>query len=307
MYAVETRDLNKWYKTVKAVKGLNLKIPEGSVYGFLGPNGAGKTTTIKMLTGLSKPTSGRIFINSTEVKFGNKNNFQHIGYLPDVPQFYTWMTPEQLLTFCGELFSIDKSILKNRVGELMHLVGLEGVNKRIGGFSRGMKQRLGIAQALINDPKVVFLDEPTSALDPIGRKEITDTIVKLAGKVTVFLSTHILSDVERMCDRVLIINNGKAIMEDSIQNLRKKYPTRTILLELENQRDAKIILNTFKQQKWQENVSINESGEIRLSVNIISEAQHSIPKILSERELPLKKFLILEPSLEDIFLKVVNQ
>jgi len=307
MYAVETENLSKLFGSFKAVDDLNLRVPGGSIYGFLGPNGAGKTTTIKMLTGLSKPSSGIIKICGKEVKFGSLKNRLDIGYLPDVPAFYNWMTPAEFLEFCGELFSIEDMILKDRVEYLLDLVGLNGVKKKIGGFSRGMKQRLGIAQALINNPKVIFLDEPTSALDPIGRKDVMDIIAKLAGKVTVFFSTHILADIERVCDRVVILNKGRVQIEDTMENLRKENSRQGVSVELEADSLCDNFVSVLKQQKWVEDVSNGENiDEIRIYVTDIKEAQLNIPRLLSEREIALKRFSTIEPSLEDIFLKVVN-
>lgn len=307
MYAIETNNLTKMFKSFKAVDALNLKVPEGSIYGFLGPNGAGKTTTIKMLTGLSKPTAGTIKICNKEMSFGSIKNRVDIGFLPDVPNFYDWMTAQEFMKFSGELFSIDNSVLKKRIDELLELVGLSGVNKKIRGYSRGMKQRLGIAQALINNPRVVFLDEPTSALDPIGRKEVMDIVVKLAGKITVFFSTHILTDVERVCDRVVILNGGKMMIEDTISNLRKQYSRQRIILGLSTEETKKELADSLKTEKWVEGVSENENGELKINVASIERAQYEIPKILSAKNAGLYKFQVMEPSLEDIFLKVVNK
>jgi ABC-2 type transport system ATP-binding protein len=305
MYAVETKDLTKSFNGYKAVDSLNLRVPEGSIYGFLGPNGAGKTTTIKMLTGLSKPTAGHIKICDKEVSFGSLKNRGDIGFLPDVPSFYDWMKPKEFLTFCGELFSIDKAMLKMRVDYLLDLVGLKGVDKKIRGFSRGMKQRLGIAQALINEPRVLFLDEPTSALDPIGRKEVMDIIAQLAGKVTVFFSTHILSDVERICDKVVILNKGIMCVEDSIENLRHSFSYHTIVLEVEPH-FVKELMESLSQLKWVNEIELQENGELKIKVNNMLEGQINIPRILCEKSIPIKKFDIEEATLEDIFLKVVN-
>lgn len=304
MFAIETINLTKNFHSFKAVDDLCLQVPQGSVYGFLGPNGAGKTTTIKMLTGLSKPTSGTIKIQGKEVRFGSLRNREDVGYLPDVPNFYDWMRPNEYLVFLGELFSMDRNSLNKRIEFLLELVELKGVNKKIGGFSRGMKQRLGIAQALINEPKVLLLDEPTSALDPIGRKEVMDIIKQLTEKVTVFFSTHILSDIERVCDRVVILNSGKALIEDSIPNLRQKYSKPAVLLEVEYENKNRILIEILGKQKWVESISGDE--EIKIFVNNLSDAQHGITGILNDMHVALKKFTILEPSLEDIFLKVVS-
>ncbi|MFZ5989052.1 MAG: ATP-binding cassette domain-containing protein [Bacillota bacterium] len=307
MFAVETNNLTKKFNDYRAVDNLSLRVPEGSIYGFLGQNGAGKTTTIKMLTGLSKPSCGEIKICGKEVNFGSLKNRSDIGFLPDVPSFYDWMTPTEFLEFCGKLFSIDKKTINERSESLLDLVGLNGVKKKIRGFSRGMKQRLGIAQALINEPRVVFLDEPTSALDPIGRKEVMDIIAKLSGKVTVFFSTHILSDVERICDRVVILDRGKMLIEDTMTNLRHKYSRQGICLEIEERDNAKELLEALSKQEWVERVDESNKGSIKVLVNNMDDAQYNIPKILYEKNVRLKKFAIMEPTLEDIFLKVVSK
>jgi len=307
MYAIETNGLTKIFSGYKAVAELSLKVPVGSIYGFLGPNGAGKTTTIKMLTGLSKSTSGEIKICSKDVKFGSLKNRSDIGYLPDVPSFYDWMRPMEFLMFSGELFDIEKKILKARAENLMDLVGLSDVKKKIGGFSRGMKQRLGIAQALINEPKVVFLDEPTSALDPIGRKDVMDIIAKLSGKVTVFFSTHILADVERVCDTIVILDKGKLIIEDSINDLRHKYTGRSISIKLDEENGNKGVFESkLKQQEWVAKINSNENGDLIITVKDMKKAQLIIPGIIHEKGVHLREFAVLEPTLEDIFMKVVN-
>lgn len=304
--AVETFGLRKSYKGFMAVDGLDLRVPEGSIYGFLGPNGAGKTTTLKMITGLTQPSSGTIKIYGREVIFGSLRNRTDIGFLPDVPNFYNWMTPEQFLQFTGELFSIDKKLLHNRIDELMDLVGLGGVKKKIGGFSRGMKQRLGIAQALINQPKVVFMDEPVSALDPIGRKEVMDILMKLAGKVTVFFSSHILTDVERVCDRVVILNQGKMLLEDSMDKLRSRYSQRVISIETDTVENKMKLIEELGKMKWVEKLQSLENGEFAVHVRDLRKAQHEIPVIIAAKGTALKKFTMLEPTLEDIFMKVVD-
>lgn len=303
--AIETYNLCKAFKGVRAVDELNLKVPEGSIYGFLGPNGAGKTTTVKMLTGLSRPTQGSIRIDGGEVRFGNLINRKDIGFLPDVPNFYDWMTPVEFLKFTGEMFSIDKKVLTGRIEYLLALVGLEGVKKKTGGFSRGMKQRLGIAQALINQPRVVFMDEPASALDPIGRKEVMDIVKKLSGKVTVFFSSHILSDVERVCDRVAILDKGKMILEDSMEELRNRFSKRVIAIETETGENKINLIRELEKQDWVERVQNLENGELQIHVWDMCKAHREIPGIIAMSGVPLKKMNVIEPTLEDIFIKVV--
>jgi ABC-2 type transport system ATP-binding protein len=303
--AVKIRGLVKNYNGLLAVDHLDLTVPEGSIYGFLGPNGAGKTTTLKMIIGMTEPTEGDIEIMGKKVSFASNDHRDIIGYLPDVPGFYEWMTPVEFLSFSGQLYEMNKIELKARIKELLELVNLKKArNRKIGTFSRGMKQRLGIAQALINNPKVVLLDEPVSALDPIGRKEVMDIIQSLSGKVTVFFSTHILADVERICDRIIIIKEGKKILEDSIEHIKEVPDIRTLEIELEDKSDGvhfeklsdfKTITNIHK-----DNHKIYISG---LNINSIRE---KVNQILFENKIMAKKVFVQEISLEDIFIKAVN-
>lgn len=305
-YAIEADSLVKSFKGFKAVDDLSLRVHEGSIYGFLGPNGAGKTTTIKMLTGLSKPDSGSIRICGNTAEFGSLKNHGDIGFLPDVPNFYDWMTPVEFLKLAGQLLNMNGKALDERIDYLLQLVGLQGVHKKIGGFSRGMKQRLGIAQALVGKPRVVFLDEPTSALDPLGRKEILDIITKLSGEATVFFSTHILSDVEKICDRVIILNKGKAVIEDTIDNLKCKYSKRAIAIEIEQADKKPLLIEKIKNCKWFEKVSDGENGELIISVSNTELAGMELPGILDGISAGLRKLVHVEPTLEDIFMRAVD-
>ncbi len=215
-----------WGRKVAALSYLNLQVNEKEIFGFLGPNGAGKTTTLKLLMGLIYPTSGRAWLLGRELN--NAVVKKDIGFLPEAPYFYDYLTAYEFLRFYGGLFEIEKNLLKSRIERLLEMVGLSD-NRRLplGKFSKGMLQRIGIAQALINDPRLVILDEPMSGLDPVGRREIRDIILKLRsdGK-TVFFSSHILSDAEMLCDRVGILNRGKLINVgrlDEILDARLKY------------------------------------------------------------------------------------
>jgi len=303
--AVLIKNLVKDYQGVKAVNGLNINVPEGSVYGFLGPNGAGKTTTLKMLVGMTEPTSGEIEIFGKPVTFGSIRYRDDIGFLPDVPGFYDWMTPVSYLTLCGKLYQIEAKALKRRIKECLEMVSLLKVsNKKIGGFSRGMKQRLGIAQALIHEPKIIMLDEPVSALDPQGRKDVIDIIAKLAGKVTVFFSTHILSDVERVCDRVVIIHQGKAVLEGSIESIRKMGQTNTLEIEFQEEIEQHFI-EKIKQKQWLVKMDLNGKRAL-IVVNDIDQARIHLNQMLSDDKVLINKFLVAEPTLEEIFMKVVK-
>ncbi|PKK94616.1 MAG: ABC transporter ATP-binding protein [Tenericutes bacterium HGW-Tenericutes-5] len=303
--AVKIRGLVKNYNGLVAVNNLDLTVPEGSIYGFLGPNGAGKTTTLKMIAGMTEPTSGEIEIMGKKVSFGSNQNREMIGYLPDVPGFYDWMSPVEFLNFSGSLYNIEKSVLKSRIVELLKLVNLyKQRSKKIGTFSRGMKQRLGIAQALINDPKVVLLDEPVSALDPIGRKEVMDIISSLSAKVTVFFSSHILADVERICDRVVIINEGKKLLEDSIEHIREVPDVRELEIELETKEDV-LKLEAIKDLDFVEEVVV-DNLKVLIKAQDIDKLRVKLNQIFNEENILVKKMVVKEISLEDIFIKVVN-
>jgi ABC-2 type transport system ATP-binding protein len=216
MSVIEITDLVKdfeigfWRKRpVRAIDGLSLSVEQGEVFGFLGPNGAGKTTTLKILMGLLRPTSGSARILGMPVECVSMR--RRIGYLPEHPYFYDYLTPAELLSYAGRLLGIPRAELGARVDALLERVGLAHVRRlQLRRFSKGMIQRIGIAQAILNNPEVVFLDEPMSGLDPLGRREVREVIASLRARgVTVFFSSHILPDVEALCDRVAILNRGK--------------------------------------------------------------------------------------------------
>jgi ABC-2 type transport system ATP-binding protein len=238
MNVLEIRGVSKNFGTKSAVAGVSFSVPENSIYGFIGANGAGKTTTMKMILGLMKRDAGEIFVCGERVTFGATKTNRLVGYLPDVPEFYGYMRPKEYLKLCGEIVGLSPEKIKARTAELLELVGLSDANKKIKGFSRGMKQRLGMAQALISEPKLLICDEPTSALDPIGRKEILDILLQLKGKTTVVFSTHILSDVERICDSIAVINHGKIVLKNNIADLKIAKKSKTITLEYDTETDA---------------------------------------------------------------------
>lgn len=238
---LETRDLRVEFKAQSpsrgikvAVKELNLKVYAGEVFGFLGPNGAGKTTTMNVLLGFVNASAGAAYLFGVDVREPIAR--QRIGYLPELTYYYKFLTVEEILRFYGQIFGIRRSVLDERIDQLIKLVELEHARKRpIKTYSKGMQQRVGLAQALINDPDLLILDEPTSGLDPIGRMKVREIIQRLKqmGK-TVFFSSHELGEVETVCDRVAIVNQGELKVEGRVSDLVAKYQTNleTIFLQI---------------------------------------------------------------------------
>lgn len=245
MNILEINNLTKSFGTNKVLDGIGFVVPENCIYGLIGANGAGKTTTMKLILGLLKADEGTVEVCGERVSFGETKTNRMIGYLPDVPSFYSYMRPKQYLKLCADIVGLENKIAMLRIEELIDLVGLSGDNKKIGSFSRGMKQRLGVAQALLSEPKLLICDEPTSALDPIGRKEILDILQRIKGKTTVLFSTHILSDVEKICDRIAVLNNGKIALETGMRDLKTQEKSKSVTLEFESEVDATVLMQVL--------------------------------------------------------------
>lgn len=208
---LEISDLTKRYGKLTALAGLNLTLHDGTVHGLVGPNGAGKTTMLLIISGLKRKTSG-------EITFGVPTN--KVMLMPDTPDFFPLLTAREIVDLAR--YPFRKEVSEESVTEVIELVGLgDSIDRRVGGFSRGMKQRLGLATTLIGEPQLLLLDEPCSALDPIGRREILDVIFRLKSKSTVLFSTHLLSDVEAVCDSVTVVDHGKALYEGTVSGIRK--------------------------------------------------------------------------------------
>jgi ABC-2 type transport system ATP-binding protein len=318
MSAIRTEGLRKDFGSVHAVDGLNLTVDPGTIFGFLGPNGAGKTTTIRMLTGLAKPSGGKGWVAGEEITsrqaFGtltnNRQAAARIGYLPEDPAFYGWMSPVEFLDHIGRLFGYPAEQRKARTKALLEQAGLAQVQKRrIAGFSRGMRQRLGIAQALVNQPEVLFMDEPASALDPAGRKEVLDMIAGLQGQCTVFMSTHILADVERVCDTIGIIDHGKLVVEAPQAELLSRYSVPAFELECEPGSESAFTawLESLKEQAWYSSMVAQNGNAARVVVKDVSAARQALLASAVQAGILLRRYEIVTPSLEDIFLKLVGE
>ncbi len=299
MNMLEITNLHKSFSDKEVLKGLDLAVSENSIFGFIGKNGAGKTTTMKAVLGLIKADNGKITVAGEEVVYGQTASNRYIGYLPDVPEFYSFMTAEEYLSFCGEITGMKKSEIKSRSTELLKLVGLLNEKHRIKGYSRGMKQRLGIAQALMNRPKLLICDEPTSALDPVGRKEILDILTAVREQTTVIFSTHILSDVERICTDVAFLNDGVVGMQGKLSDVKSVYHTDEYVLQTENESSALALMQSFDKIKKIENNQLS-----------FLEKEHSIYDVLrfvTEKRISLVKFEKAEPTLETLFMEVIKK
>lgn len=292
-------NLKKRFGDKEVLKELSLSVPEKSIFGFIGKNGAGKTTTMKTVLGLMKPDEGEIYVAGEKVLFGQTSTNKYIGYLPDVPEYYSFMSAPEYLNFCGEITGLSKAERANRAKELLELVGLNGENHRIKGFSRGMKQRLGIAQALLNKPKLLICDEPTSALDPVGRKEILDILMAVKDETTVLFSTHILSDVERICTDIAFLNDGTVAIQGKIAEIKSTYRTDEYIIETESEKELEAFIAAFP--------CLQKTGRTTLK---FKENQHSffeVVKFITDKKLPVLKIEKVEPTLESMFMEVVKK
>jgi ABC-2 type transport system ATP-binding protein len=307
--AVATTGLTKRYGGIVALDHLTLTVPSGSIFGFLGPNGAGKTTTLRLLTGLATATAGTGTVAGVRIGGTGGELARNIGYLDQDPRFYGWMRGRELLNLVGELHGLHGAALRQRVGEVLEIVGLtDAGHRRIGGYSGGMRQRLGIGQALINQPRVLFLDEPVSSLDPEGRRDVLEIISKLRGTATVFMSTHILNDVERVCDRVAILNFGHLVVEGPIDELLDRYAQPIYELEPEPQQPGAIdrLAAVMRGQVWAGEVKTTPDT-VRVFVTDPKVAGPAILPLVVASGVNLVRYERARPSLEDVFLRLVAE
>lgn len=297
-FAIQTQNLRKVFKGRPAVEDLTLEVQQGEVFGFLGPNGAGKSTTVKMLLGLTHPTSGQAQVLGEPL--GNLATKRKVGFLPELFRFHDWMSGKDFLRFHGQLNGMSEGEITYRIPVVLELVGLLGrENERIKGYSKGMQQRIGLAQAILNQPRLVFLDEPTSALDPIGRREVREIIAHLKTEgTTVFLNSHLLSEVEMTCDRVAFVNKGQVVRSGNMEELLSER------LEVELRVDQ---------------VTEELRSRVSAMAKIIGQTEHSLQlEVASEEALPaiaqtvvgVAKLYALTPkktSLEELFVQLVEQ
>ena len=294
---LQISNLHKRFGEKQVLRGIDLNVPKGSIFGLAGQNGAGKTTIMKTVLGLLAADTGKITVNGRPVVLGRTS--ADIGFLPDVPEFYNFLTAREYLVFCGEIAGMKKADIALRSTKLLDMVGLENDNSRIKGFSRGMKQRLGIAQALLNSPKLLICDEPTSALDPVGRKEILDILLTVREQTTVLFSTHILSDVERICTDVAFLNNGVVETQGRLSDIKTKYRSEEYLLESENDADMHKLIQAFPTMK--------QIGRNQLTFCESVLCTFDVLRFVSDQHIVLLKFERVEPTLESLFMEVTQQ
>lgn len=307
--AIEVTGLTKRYGAVEALKGIDLWVPEGSVYGFLGPNGAGKTTTIKILLGLTPPTGGTVKLLG-RVMDGSRtvDILEHIGYLPQDPVFPDRLTAGEIMEFTAQVYGMDPADAKARIDELLTEFHLKDARKRmVNAFSRGMKQRLGLAVALLPRPSLLILDEPASALDPEGRREVLDLVKNLKSKATVFFSSHILDDVERVADRVAIIDSGTVLAESDIQELMGTYAPYQFQLGI-RPGQLERAESLLKAQPWA--LGVSRDGD-RLVITtrpdqVAAVEENAIP-LLVAAGVTITEFVRRKADLEDVFFNILNR
>jgi ABC-2 type transport system ATP-binding protein len=303
---LKVQNINKKYGNFEVLKNISFEIEKGTIYGFLGPNGAGKSTTMNILSGLIDFNGGDIYLDGEDFKKNKRQLLRKVGYLPQNPVFYNYMSANEYLHFIGEITNMPQINIKKRTVEILDIVKLtESSKRKIGQYSGGMKQRLGIAVALFNKPEMVFLDEPTSALDPEGRMEILEFIkdLKSAG-TTVFLSTHILSDIERVCDKVSILDKGQILVSDNLENLKSKYIQP--IFDIEFDKDILKLDKVLSNIKWVEDVAINKN-RASIYVNNLNVAKSELLKILVQQENNILSYNLRKSNLEDIFIRLVNK
>ncbi|PQD95924.1 ABC transporter ATP-binding protein [Pradoshia eiseniae] len=304
MKMIRCEKLTKSYQGFPALKGISFSIDGPGCYGFIGSNGSGKTTAIRIMAGLAKATSGRIQIEGYDVERDQKNIAKLIGYLPQNPAYYDYMTGEEWMMLSGKLFGLSKTEIKLRTERLLKRCGIwEARKRKIGGYSGGMKQRLGLAQALINEPKLLLLDEPVSALDPMGRHQVLELIEELKRDHMIFMSSHILDDVEKTADHILILHKGQLLLSSAKQDLLKEYAGSAIKFQLLAPNQT--IVEAVTSQTWAERIEASNTS-YRVVVNDLEKAKAQLPLIIQEEAGVITDYRIEALSLQDIFFKVVN-
>ena len=310
--AIITENLGRDYGSHTVLSDLSLRIPSNTVFGFLGPNGAGKSTTIRLLTGQIKPSRGKAWVAGLDVTHDPRRTHRQIGYLSELPNFYPWMKGVELLEFVGELFGVPRAERRGRARKLLNLVGLaQDGGRKIGTYSGGMRQRLGIAQALVNRPQVIFLDEPVSALDPMGRREVLTLLENIRQEATVFMSSHVLADVDRVCEQVAILDRGRLVVAGPTGELKEKYATPAVEIGLEGGPEAaQRLAMALQGLPIIQRLTPRPDGGLKIDLRDeadLHEIGQCVPRLVSNLNLTLLSFQAAIPNLEDVFIRLVGE
>jgi ABC-2 type transport system ATP-binding protein len=298
---LEIINVTKSFKEKIAVNNFSMELKSGECVGLIGPNGAGKSTLIKMISDIIDPNAGEVLLNGKKISKMKRE----IGYLPQYPNFFNWMTARETLTFMGQLSGVKKEVLTNSIPEILTKVGLKAEeNSKVGTFSGGMKQRLGIAQALLHKPSLIVMDEPVSALDPIGRREVLNLIEEIKKDTTILLSTHILSDAEEICERFAIMKDGTKIEDTKITDLLNRNSENKLIVEI-TAKDRKWV-DTIKKLPYVKDIEV-VGLKVKVKVESIEENKASLLQNALEHKVDIVKFEMNNDTLEEIFLKLVGQ
>jgi ABC-2 type transport system ATP-binding protein len=291
---ISTSGLTKRYGDHVALDGVDLVVTEGSVYGLVGPNGAGKTTLLALLSGLRRPTAGELRIAAPR---------QHTALLPDTPQFDPWLTGREVVALARTL--VGSPVPVERVDQVLADAGLtEAAGRRVGGYSRGMLQRLGIAATVVGEPELLLLDEPASALDPAGRREVLDLLARLRGRATILLSSHMLADVQEVCDTVGVLRAGRLLYQGTLTSLLvgRAVPAYRVVLES----PVPPVVERLRAEDWTTGVDPAGPGRLRVGVRSLEEAQVLLPRVLAACEARVVSLTPEAPDLEDVFLELTS-
>lgn len=305
--AIETVDLTKRYERLTAVDKLNLNVSANSVHGFLGPNGAGKTTTIKILVGLLRADEGVARIFGEQVSVDKSSVRLKVGFMPELPKFPKHLKGWELLDIYGRMYGMSQQQRRDQLPKLFELVGLKGrENDLIGKYSKGMQQRLGIAQALLNEPELVILDEPSLGLDPVGMVEVRDLIKNAANQgMTVFLSSHLLFEVEQVCTNVTIINKGLALVSDTIENVSRKTKAPT-MLQIEVAKLTESMVENLKKLPFVSDIK-TEDNKLSITLGTKEDVRQQVSETVTSSGGTIVSMNMIGQSLEDVFVQLVGK
>lgn len=308
--AITTHDLSKHYPGVQALEALNLEVPRGSIYGFLGANGAGKTSTLKILAGLTSPTRGSATVAGTPLAAGESYQ-RSLGYLGQEPRFYDWMTGRETLRYVAGFYPWVRDSIEPRIAEILERTGIaEAADRRTKTYSGGMRQRLGIAQALVGRPSVLLLDEPVSALDPVGRRDVLELMKTLRGETTIFYSTHILDDVERVSDHVAILDRGRLVRAAPTAELLRTFGRDRLRVVVRGVTDSTAAGLAALPDVASVELEARDADEVTYDVQAepgtVGDVQRAVTRYAVESDLTLVANAPQQAGLEEVFLRLIE-